>query len=405
MSLPIEMSIMFLGRFSFAALLALLLSFSALAQPPAALPPAQLDDWGAFNALEKQLKEGKATPQQIIESYQKLYDSRPKMLSSVAIKLTVEVSNAYKKLGQADKALEIDAWAIEKYPDDPSIVWLIEHKASTLHALKKHDETLKLIEDNWFPLVRGAQSGEQWLVMYAATALRHAAEGQQAVGQSEKVASLILKALNHIPALWEDSEQGMGNWKNGWMYEALIPHLIKAKRGDEALSWAKWHYVMAPFDKDALGRATTSLGRAWAEKEDYAKIRAFSQAQEAEAQPPGKNPLAEIKLPVLEEKLFKEHLARTQINLDVVTGPLNRPKSKEAISLLLAREDYSAAMNLARRLLKDDPTKADGALQVCRVFKAADGNIRRANQFLEYLDGKAENPIPDFLKEQETKGK
>lgn len=60
-------------------------------------------------------------------------------------------------------------------------------------------------------------------------------------------------------------------------------------------------------------------------------------------------------------------------------------------------------MDEARRLMKDDPQKAEGALQICRVFKAADLSTLRANQFLLYLDGKAENPLPAFLKEQEAK--
>lgn len=397
----IEVITMFLRHFYLSTLFTFLLSATVLAQPPVALPPAQLDDWGAFNALETQLKG--ATPQQIIESYQRLYDSRPKMIPLVAVKLTVNVVEAHKKLGQSDKALEISTWAIEKYPDDPAVVWLIENKANTLNTLKKHDQTIKLIEDEWPSLVRGGQSGEEWLVMYAATAIRHASEAYDALAQSEKALPLLLKTLNHIPALWDDKEQGQGDWRDGWLYDSLIPRLIKAKRGDEALSWAKFHYVMAPFDKDALGRATTSLGRAWGEKEEYARIRAFSQAQEATAEANLKNPLAEIVLPALDEKLFKEHLARTQINTDATVAAIPRTKAKEGISLLLAREDYAGAMNLARRLMKDDPARPDGALQICRVFKAGDGSIRRANQFLEYLEGKAENPIPAFLKEQENK--
>ncbi|HEY0074115.1 MAG TPA: hypothetical protein VGB77_08445 [Abditibacteriaceae bacterium] len=393
---------MFLQRFCFATLFTVVLSLFAFAQPPAALPPGQLDDWGAFNALEKQLKEQKATPQQIIESYQKLYDSRPKMLPLVAIKLTVNVAEAHKKLGQSDKVLEIDDWAIKKYSDDPAIVWLLEHKANTLNSLKKYEETVKLMDDNWFSIVRGGQSWEEWLVAYAATCVRHASDAHDALGQSEKAIPLLLKTLNHIPALWDDKEQGQGDWRDGWLYNALIPRLLKEKRVDEAQSWAKLHYIMAAFDKEALARATTSLGRVWGEKEEYPKIRIFSQLQEANAEANSKNPLSDIALPTLDEKLFKEHLARTPINLEDGKA-LNLTKAKEAIGLLLAQEDYAHAMNIARRLMKDNPTKPDGALQICRVFKAADGSIHRANQFLEFLDGKAENPIASFLQEQEKK--
>lgn len=377
----------------------------ACAQPlkPALAGAGQLDDWGAMAAVEKQLKDQNATPQQTIDAYQKLYESRPKILPFIGIKITDNVISAYKKLGNTDKVIEIADWATKQYNDEPAIVWIIQHAAGARNSQKKYDETIKLIDENWFAIVRGGQSGEDWLTMFTANCVHQAADAYEASGQGDKVAPFLIKALNAMPALWDDKDQGQGDWGDGWIYNVLIPHLIKEKRIDEALSWAKFHYVTAAFDKDALARATTSLGRVWGEQEEYPKIRVFAQLQEPMPDATLKNPIANIKLPILDDKTWRENLARTEINLDTAKGPLNRTKAKETIGILIVKGDLAGAMNIARRVLKDDPSKPDGALQICRVFKAADGSVRRANVFLEYLDGKADNPIPDFLKEQAAK--
>jgi hypothetical protein len=122
--------------------------------------------------------------------------------------------------------------------------------------------------------------------------------------------------------------------------------------------------------------------------------------QEGTADADAKNPLANVKLPAIEDKLLPEHIARTK---NAAQGAYKRDIVPEQISVLLYKGDYVGAMDEARRLMKDDPTKAEGALQICRVFKAADLSTLRANQFLLYLDGKADNPLPGFLKEQENK--
>ena len=180
------------------------------------------------------------------------------------------------------------------------------------------------------------------------------------------------------------------------MYDVLVRQLIKAKRAEEAMRWAKFHYVTGSFDKDAIARATTSLGRVWGEAEEFQKIRVFGLLQEPNPDAALKNPLSDVKLPELDTKQIQEHLARTAPGKD---GTQSKSKAKENIALLLAQGDYVGAMNMARRLMKDDPAKPDGALQICKVFKAADLSVRRANQFLEYLEGKAENPVSGFLKE------
>ncbi len=54
----------------------------------------------------------------------------------------------------------------------------------------------------------------------------------------------------------------------------------------------------------------------------------------------------------------------------------------------------------ARRLMIDQPRTNAGLLEVCRVFKFHDLNLKRANTFLEYVkSGQGANPVTDFLQE------
>ena len=363
----------------------------ALAQAP------YTDDWGAYGKTENAVKT--LEPQAAIDAWSQFYEGHPNTLPRIAINATLNIGDLYRdKVKNPDKTLEIDEWAIKKYADQPEVIVLVEQKAKTLLAQKKQEDAAKVWQDNWPLLLKAGQSGEDWLAMYALTTMRHADEAYSALGQNDKAIALILKGFETFPSALDDKMQGQGGWRNGWMYQSLIPKLLKAGRADEALRWAKMHFAVCAFDKDCLARATKSLSQVWGEQEAYQKIRVFAQFQEGTADADVKNPLAEVPLPALDEKTLKDHEARTQV------GPKLEPfKIEEHINVSLAQGDYGAAMNDARRLMKDDPSKPDGALQICRVFKAADLSTRRANEYLLYLDGKAENPMPAFLKQYESK--
>lgn len=352
------------------------------------------DDWAAYGKVEKETKT--AEPQAAVDAWRKFYESRPKLMPRIGINVTVKIGDLYsEKLNNKDKTLEIDEWAIKQYAEQPEVVVLVEQKAKTLLALKKYDEASKVWEDNWKALLRGGQSGEDWLAMYAATTMRHADDSYTAQGVGEKSIPMILKGFDAFPSLLDDKMQGQGGWRNGWMYKSLVPKLIKADRSDEALSWAKMHFAVCGFDKDCIARATASLSQVWGDREEYQKIRVFSQFQDGTAEAGAKNPLADVKAPALDAKLLKENAARTEL----AAQKIDRFKIAEHINVLLALGDFGAAMGEARRLMKDDPVNPAGALQICRVFKAADLSTARSNTYLLFLDGKAENPMPAFLKE------
>ena len=74
------------------------------------------------------------------------------------------------------------------------------------------------------------------------------------------------------------------------------------------------------------------------------------------------------------------------------------PHQRVLAYLLLGR--LREAMTAARQAIVDDKGGPSGALEIARVFKAADGNLIRGNQWLDFFkDGKGVNPIEAFFKE------
>jgi len=63
--------------------------------------------------------------------------------------------------------------------------------------------------------------------------------------------------------------------------------------------------------------------------------------------------------------------------------------------------EHGDAMLIARRLLLDNPSKGNvAALEMARVFKAADLNMVRANALLQYMQtGQGINPTDEFFKQ------
>lgn len=384
----------FVKRVSLLALCSVLVSVAAHAQQP-------VDDWLALERLQKQLKG--AEPQVAIDAYEKLYEDRPKMLPAVAVRLSQRVAEIYGgQLQNWDKVVEIDNWTIQKYPKQAEAILVVDNKIKALTTLNRLEEAGKACEAHWDIVLHGGQPGEEWLVMFAASALRGSCEAYVALKQPEKATALLLKAFSAMPSLLNDKAQGMGDWKNGWMYDMLVPQLIEAGRIDEALTWAKLQYVTSPADKAAIDRATRSAGRVWGEREEFQLLRAFARSQEEPAPADVENPLDTVKLPVFDLKLMKEHLARTE------TPPkmeLNRTKTKERILIFLAGGDYVTALQEAGKLWQDLPKNPEGAENIRRVLKAGDLNLTRANQFTKFLEGKAPDPIPGFLKDMAAKAK
>ena len=136
------------------------------------------------------------------------------------------------------------------------------------------------------------------------------------------------------------------------------------------------------FSDASISQASLLLTRVWLAN-DFArdKIAAFAAAQTDAAAP---NPLDAVPLPAL----------------DVAALQGARVKENDKVRLLLLAGQLHEAMVQARRSLVNDPAGERGMYEAALVFKVADGDVARANLFLNfYQNGQGQNPLTAFLKE------
>ena len=124
---------------------------------------------------------------------------------------------------------------------------------------------------------------------------------------------------------------------------------------------------------------------------DFVAARGFGLAQEDTKR---KNPLLEVKLPELDSEEIEAELKVLQ---EAQKKGYDAERAPRIVTLLIALGQLRPAMEEARTLLVKRPSAPEGVQQIARVFKAADMNLARANQFIAYLDGKGEDPLPAFM--------
>lgn len=171
-------------------------------------------------------------------------------------------------------------------------------------------------------------------------------------------------------------------------FTLLIDQLIADKNESEALGFARLFFAICPYRDDALTLSTGLLSKVWtAQGITPPQIAERIEALQNTAKP---NPLQEVKLPTLDAAKLADRLRGA-------TTPQAR------ITLMLAMGQYREAMLQARKLMLDKPQSTDGMLEVCRVFKAHDLSLMRANAFLEYIkSGQGTDPTIAFLQETEA---
>jgi len=170
------------------------------------------------------------------------------------------------------------------------------------------------------------------------------------------------------------------------VFRSLVDQLLAVGRKDEAAGWGKLYFMACPFDERSLQGALQMLSRIWTVQQvSPAKVQELLDAQQDPNKP---SPLQDVKLPVLDGAALRKRLETARM-------------PEERIALLLVLGESQSAMTQARRLMLDKPESPLGVLQVCRVFKARDLKLKRANDFLEfYKTGQGANPLAEF--EQET---
>ena len=373
-------------------LLACLVTVPAFSQPPIIDPDIVTDmltgktpeerDRKAWNDLKAKYKDTeKITPQDAIKAYQEFYESKPKLAPSIGLTVTRTIANLYaNEVKDPKKAAEIFLWGWDKYKTSPESGELLGSYLKFLNAQQQYEQTIQTLSANWNDLRRN-------YTHMAVAALEEGVNALKAQNKSDDLVTFITQTFADFPLLIDGSVQ----YYDYKFYDPLIQTLLDEKRTDEAMSWAKLRFIAAPYDADAIDRASRMLVKVWSAKDPEKKqLDEFAKAQKDAAIA---NPLQEILLPPLDDKLADATLAR----LDKGSGG-----ARERNTLYLWLGDDKAAMREAQKWLNTKGSEKTGALEAARVFKAHDLNLLRATAFLKWLkDKEGANPIDEFLKAPE----
>ena len=387
------------------------------------LPPRVVVTDGAsfaqYYARFTELK--KADPKRALQWIEALLKEQPQIPPELRHIIALHQGDAtYNVTRDLDKALAVYDKEIATFraDDGDSAHWmgvqLMASRTEILVAAGKPEEAAKFLDKQWPAILkRAATSDAQDENAIGCMALSYSAALKGAKRDADN-AAMLSKVLRAMPVLLVDAP-GEGQL----LVAQLASSLSKNGKTDEALGWAKLCYMTCDFTPEDLVSATRLLSQVWAGRDDYGAIGAFTRAQRdegtpaaekpaaadkqtaADKEPPPANPLLNVELPT-SSGAWQAALSKT---IDAVDGGVDKTLSKkrhQILGLLIARGgkgDLARAMTLAKSLLREDPTSAEGAREVCRVFKAADLNTVRANQFIDYLNGKAKSPFTSFDKE------
>ncbi len=370
-------------------------------------------DWTALIATRQQIGDDtfKNKPQEAVTQLQAFYQGRklhPILAAEVVLQVAEITRTQLKQPDEAMKMLEAGWQEVRAKPDPalPVEVMYLEGEAATLSGQKQEAEAQKLLHDNFKIIQAAATCGHPHMEVYASRALQRLSDAQNAVrpagAKPDDTIALLEEALTEMPVFLNPERQKSINWSEGWMYERLVDALSKAGREPEALSWGRLFFAEAAFDQSSIERATKSLGGVWAKGNDLAKVRAFAVAQ-AGGEGAAASPLTGVAFPKFEANGAVAAQLKALRTLQA-NGPW-RGRVASIITLEIALQQWRGAMEDAQGLLVEDASAPDGPQQVARVFKAKDGLVVRANVFLAYLQDKAPNPVPAFLKEADAQDK
>ena len=375
----------------------------AWAQPPetvfAANPAPNLanegEAWGAYGALDKTLGNmARDDPKAAIAQLQEFYEAHPDLHPIVAALTTARIAEMYRDgLKSPDKALEIYAEGLNKYQGQPAVAMIIEGQTRTLFEHGKAGAALDFVQAQWPQMVLAEQIDHPYLRGVVSRALQWRVRALQKAGKTPEAVALLKSSLSQMPSLLDPQHQTAADWSTGWIYGQLVETLVARKQYDEALSWAKLGYAEAPFDKDSIERASAWPAQVWAAQGDFAAARGFGQAQSDATRA---NPLAKVALPRLDTVALEARLKPLQ---ELQARDYDRARAGDIVGLEIALGQFKPAMEEAQALLIRNPMAPEGVQQIARIFKAADGSLVRANQFVAYLDGNGANPIIAFMQD------
>lgn len=329
-------------------MLALAAAVLLLLSPLRAFAGDEAADVRAFLALQQRLaRSEKSAPLDAIQQYANFWQADPGLHPVAAARAQAAVARVYydSSLKDPKSALTVTDASLTRWPkEQPVRLLLVAEKARVLLGENRAREAGSLLNENWSLVLTAGEN----------------------IG-AENVATLI-----------------------GLHSRALIA-LGQVK---EAQPWARLSWTISPCEPAAVRASAAVVERALlAADPTRVRLRRFVRAQAA-PDPAARgaiiSPLSEIALPPLNAALLKGG-----------EGAVETPRQmRDRVTFFLLSGRLRPAMEAARTWLAAHPDDEDGVREVCRVFKAADGSLRRANAALAFLrTGKGEDPLPAFANE------
>ena len=337
-------------------------------------------DWQALMHAQKQAAvQAVATPPSAIATLYRLFRERREMDPWVAVAGVSAIVRLQKASGQEETAYQLCDWALGKYGWHPAVARTVADKALLLNAGKRSPEVETLVAQYWPKVTETHWSHANAVVAQWCAAL-------QAQGKDAEQVQALKKALLEIPGILDEGQQS----PPGWIYHRITNTLGNKPEREEALRWARVRFLACAFEPAALERSARALARAWKAVEPAGTgIAGLAAAQDG-----GANPLDAILPVAFDPTLRKAQLAKIQGGAQA---------AHDRISLYLLAGAKNEALSEALSLLRDLPDLPAGTREVCRVLKAMDGNLCRANAFLAFAKtGAGANLLPDLAAEAGT---
>ena len=226
---------------------------------------------------------------------------------------------------------------------------------------------------------------KHWPRVKSSSAMMWVVRPYLALLQSQGKTETITQVLGEI---WNANLRSLGDYRGRQLPGEWVKVLTLLAREGEALGYARVGWMVAPFEEKELNAASTLVVKTWGATDgDGSKTEAFIKAQTDASVA---NPLRDVKLPVFDEKVLQEQVLQEQVSL--------AKTPQEKITLLILQEQWRRAALTARGLMIERPDSPEGVMQVARVMKAADGNLVRANAFIEWVKKpQGANPLLGFL--------
>jgi hypothetical protein len=327
-------------------------------------------------------------PAQAIDTFKRFFGSRA-LHPNVGVAVTAAIAELYVGLKDEANASRIYDWAAKEYQGVPAAARLVPGRAALLRLQKKPGEAATLLNSEWDNVMREAALDAS----FAKSALEQKVELSRERKKPEEAIVALQNALAQSPVISSTSTP-----EGAWLFQTLTDLLLEAKRGQDAVGVARLAFEQCGFDKYNIEAASVFLTRVWRKHDPTGKeVEAFAAAQSVAADSEGgkkANPLFNYPLPKVETAVWQDTLKQ-----------LPQGSTRLRINVLIAAGEYGTAMQEAEAFHaqygdKGGASATIGIIEACRVLKAADLNLVRANALLAFLQTKqGENPLPGFYKQ------